>query len=141
MTKIPITDWRKQELLAWLCTLPEDRDPSTLTEMSKRLGVTPATLSHWKADAEFLAEWERLYRKTIGSPERMQLVLQRLFETATDRSDPRQVPAAREYRVAVEGAAPSKVDVTVTGSASGLSDEELAAMIAASARSELERRD
>jgi hypothetical protein len=138
--RVPITDWRKQELLQWLCTLPNDRDPSTAKEMAERLGISAQTMRNWKDDAEFLEAWQYLYRRTIGSPERMQLVLERLFETATDRTDPRQVPAAREYRIAVEGVAPTKVEMTVR-SAKDLSDEDLEAMMAAAARSELERRE
>lgn len=139
--RVPISDWRKQELLAWLCTLPEDRDPPTAKAMAERLGITTTTLGHWKNDAEFLEAWQHLYRRTIGSPERMQLVLERLFETATDRTDPRQVPAAREYRIAVEGVAPTRVEMTVSGSAKDLSDDDLQAMINAAAQSELERRE
>jgi hypothetical protein len=109
--------------------------------MAEKLGISPQTITKWKEESEFLEAWHALYRRTIGSPERMQLVLERLFETATDRTDPRQVPAAREYRVAVEGVAPTRVDVTVSKAAKDLSDEDLAALIAAGAQSELERRE
>jgi hypothetical protein len=139
--RVPITDWRKQELLQWLCTLPEDRDPPTAKAMAERLTISVTLLNNWKNDPEFIEAWHQLYRRTIGAPERMQLVLERLFETATDRTDPRQVPAAREFRLAVEGVAPTKVEMTVRTSAKDLSDEDLEAMMAAAARSELERRE
>jgi len=58
----------------------------------------------------------------------MQLVLERLFETATDRTDPRQVAAAKEYRMAVEGVAPTRLDVNVTN-ARDLSDEALTELL------------
>jgi len=140
MPKVPLDDWRKQRFLEWLCTIKEDRDPPTQGELAIQLGISPGTLTNWKDDPEFLNAWEHKYRKTVGSPERMQLVLERLFETATDRSDPRQVPAAKEYRIAVEGVAPTKIEVDITKNTRDMSDEELAELIAAGAQSELERR-
>jgi transcriptional regulator with XRE-family HTH domain len=134
-----IEDWRKQKFLQWLCTIKEDRDPPLQKDLADQLGVSHSTLIKWKDDPEFLSAWEHKYRRTVGSPERMQLVLERLFETATDRTDPRQVPAAREYRIAVEGVAPTRIELDVTA-AKNLSDEELAHYIAAGAQSELERR-
>src|SRR5262252_7770832 len=136
---IPLSDWRKQRFLEWLCTIKEDRDPSTQKELAEQLDVSPTTLTAWRNDAEFLEEWHRRYRKTVGSPERMQLVLERLFETATDRTDPRQVAAAKEYRMAVEGVAPQRVDINVTN-ARDLSDEALAELIAETAAKEANER-
>lgn len=136
---IPITDWRKQRYLEWLCTIKDDRDPPTNIALAVELGVSNSTLTAWKNDREFLEEWHRRYRKTVGSPERMQLVLERLFETATDRTDPRQVQAAKEYRMAVEGVAPQRVDINVTN-ARDLSDEALAELIAETAAKEANER-
>lgn len=100
-------DWRVQRVLEWLCTIKEDRDPSTQGGLADELGFTSdSEIKRWKNDPEFLAEWERRYRKSVASPEKMQLIAERLYETATDRSDPRQVQAAREYRAAVEAVKP-----------------------------------
>ena len=38
---------------------------------------------------DLLIEWERRYRKTVGSPEKQHQVLEALHATATDRTDPR----------------------------------------------------
>lgn len=138
--KVPITDWRKQEFLGWLCTIKEDRDPPTQKAFAEKIAVPEQTLKNWKSDPEFLEAWEHYYRRSVGSPERMQRVLDMLYETAVDRSDPRQVPAAKEYRVAVEGVRPQQVEVSMKGSAKDLSDDELTALLAASAQSEIERR-
>lgn len=121
-------DWRKQEFLDWLCTIKEERDPPTQRELAEKLGANEVTLQNWKKDGDFLAAWERQYRKTVGSPEKMQTVMQRLYETAVDRTDPRQVQAAREYRQAVEGVAPQKVEMTVRKDLSEMSDDELNAL-------------
>ena len=139
--KVPISDWRKQEFLSWLCTIKEDRDPSTQKALADKLSVTDQTLKHWKMDPEFLEAWEHNYRRTVGSPERMQRVLDMLFETAVDRSDPRQVPAAKEYRQAVEGVRPTQVEVSMKGAAKDLSDDDLQSLLAAAAQSELEKRE
>jgi len=138
--RIPLaTDHRKQRFLDWLCTIKEDRDPPNQYELAPMLGVHPQALVKWKQDPEFLEEWQRRYRKTVGSPERMQRVLDQLYETATDRTDPRQVAAAKEYRLAVEGVAPTRVDVSVN--ARELSDVELAELIAETAAREAVARD
>jgi hypothetical protein len=134
-----LDDWRKQRFLEWLCTIKEDRDPPLQRDLASELNVQPSVLVRWKNEPEFYAAWEFQYRKTIANPERMQLVLERLYETATDRTDPRQVPAAREYRIAVEGVAPTRIELDVR-SAKDMTDEELARLIAAGAQSELERR-
>lgn len=133
--KIPVSDWRKQRFLEWLCTIKEDRDPPLQKDLAEELSVAPGTLVTWRNDPDFLEEWHRRYRKTVGSPERMQLVLERLFETATDRTDPRQVAAAKEYRMAVEGVAPTRFELNVTN-ARDLSDEALAELLAEAAAQE-----
>jgi hypothetical protein len=116
-------EWRKQVFLDWLCTIKEDRDPPTMEELAEQLSCHVDTLSKWKKEPEFLARWEAQYRRTIGSPEKMQTVMQRLYETATDRTDPRQVQAAREYRNAVEGVSPAQINI-VRKDIKDMSDDE-----------------
>lgn len=136
--RIPLNDHRKQRYLDWLCTIKDDRDPPTQYEIAEELGCSTQTLLTWRKDAEFLEEWNRRYRMTVGSPERMQLVLERLFETATDRTDPRQVAAAKEYRMAIEGVAPQRVDVNVN--TREISDAALEELIAETAAREANQR-
>lgn len=136
-----LNDMRLQRLLEWLLTPPDDRNPPSQADLADELGVHRNTLSQWKNDPDFLAEWERQYRKTVGSPERAKSVLDALFETATDRTDPRQVPAARAYLEAIDVVKPKKMDVTVTkGSAKDLPDDELLALLAERAEAELAHR-
>jgi transcriptional regulator with XRE-family HTH domain len=140
-TRPRLNDFRVQRFLEWLVTQPSERYPSTQTELAEELGIDRNLLSQWKNDPDFLAEWERFYRKTVGSPERAKSVLDALHETATDRTDPRQVPAARAYLEAIDAIKPRRVDVTVTkGAAKELSDEELMAMLAERAEAELAAR-
>src|SRR4249920_2642593 len=119
-------DFRVERFFEWLLTPPAERYPPRQADLADELGLDRNRLSQWKNDPDFLAEWERRYRKTVGSPEKAQSVLTALFETATDRTDPRQVPAARAYLEAIDVMKPKRMDVTVTkGAAKELSDDEL----------------
>ena len=136
----PLSDWRKQAFLEWLCTIQDDRDPSTLGGFAEKIGSTTQTLRNWKRDPEFLAEWEHRYRLTVGSPEKAHTVVEQLYETARDRTDPRQVQAARAFLEAIDAIKPKKVDVTVTRSPRELTDEQLIAIAAQNATAALEER-
>jgi hypothetical protein len=134
-------DFRVQRFFEWLLTAPTDRYPSTQKALAEELAMDKDVLTAWKNDADFLAEWERRYRKTVGSPERAKGVLDSLYETAVDRTDPRQVPAARAYLEAIDVMKPKRLDVTVTkGAAKDLTDDELMAMLAERAEAELAAR-
>ena len=136
-----MNDWRRQHFLDWLCTIPEDRDPSSMMALAQKLSLNINTLKKWKQDATFLADWEVQYRQTVGSPEKAQRVIERLYETAEDRTDPRQVQAAKAYLEAIDAIKPKKMDVTVTrGHAKDLSDEQLYSILAERAAQELSDR-
>lgn len=137
---VDLGDWRVKRFLDWLCTITEDREPRLQKDLATELGWPAQRCVDLKNDPTFLAAWEHQYRKTIGSPEKMQLVVTRLFETATDRSDPRQVPAARAWIEAVDGVKPKKMEVTVNKAAKDLTDAELASLLAEEASKELDRR-
>jgi len=140
-TRPNFNDFRVQRFLEWLLTPPGDRYPSAQKALAEELNVLPSILTSWKNDADFLAEWERQYRKSVGNPEKAKGVLDALFETATDRTDPRQVPAARAYLEAIDVMKPKRMDVTVTkGAAKELSDDELLGLLAERAEAELSTR-
>jgi hypothetical protein len=140
-TRPNFNDFRVQRFLEWLLTAPADRWPSQQKDLAEELGMDRGLLSQWKNDPDFLGEWERRYRKTVGSPERAKGVLDALFDTAVDRTDPRQVPAARAYLEAIDVMKPKRMDVTVTkGAAKDLSDDELLALLAERAETELAQR-
>lgn len=136
-----LNDFRVQRFLDWLLTPPAERNPPTQKTFAEEVGMDPFLLGQWKKDPDFFGEWERRYRKTVGSPEKAQAVMAALYETATDRTDPRLVPAARAYLEAVDVLKPKKIDVTVTqGKAKDLTDEELLALLAERAEQELANR-
>ena len=139
---VPITDFRKQAFLDWLCTPPKEREPSTMEQLSEQLSVTRRTLTNWKDDKEFLEEWEKRYLKTIGDPSRKSEIMQTLLRTATDADDPKHVQAAKAY-FEIEGSIkPAKMDVQVTQRpAKELSNDELAELAAMHARAEMSQRE
>lgn len=137
---IPKNDWRRQYYLDWLCTPPAQRDPPTVKELGEKLSISERVLYRWRREADFIAEWEVQYRKVVGSPEKAQRILDKLFETAEDRTDPRQVQAAKAYLEAIEVIKPKKVEVTVNRAAKDLSDEDLYAILAERAEQELRER-
>ena len=67
--------------------------------------------------------------------------MQRLYETAEDRTDPRQVPAAKAYLEAIDAIKPKKVEVTVNKARQGTSDEDLYRILAERAEIELRERN
>jgi hypothetical protein len=135
------SDFRVKTVLDWLTTVPSEREPATQGELGEQLGLHNMVISNWKKDPGFLAEWERIYRRKVGSPEKQQAVLDALHATATDRTDPRQVPAARAYLEAIDAIKPKKVDISVsTKPAKELNDEDLALLLAEAAVLEGERR-
>jgi len=131
-------DFRIQRVVEWLCTPPGEREPRTQNELATEIGKTGSWISALKNDGAFLRLWEDRYRRVVGNPGKVQEVLQSLQETAADRTDPRQVQAARAYLEALDVMKPKRVDVTVTSTAAKqLTDEQLTEMIAARAAQEL----
>jgi hypothetical protein len=125
--RIPsLEDWRVQRLLEWLCTLPGDRFPQKQGELAEVLGVSYSTLVAWKDDPDFLAAWEHKYLKTIGSVARQQAVMEALYETACDRTDPRMVPAAKIFLDALGITKPQRPQTVKD--AKKLTDEQLFAL-------------
>jgi hypothetical protein len=138
---IPITDFRKQRFLEWLCTPVSQRDPRTMDLLAEELQMSRRALTNWKTDdKEFMEEWERRYKKTIGNPERKQKILDTLYKTATDGDDPKHVQAAEKYMNLIGELKPQKMEVAITRPVTSLTDEELGALISERAQSEIEAR-
>jgi hypothetical protein len=135
-----IEDPRHLRLLDWLTTVPRERNPKTKQGLADEIGVSTRSLRDWQSKPEFVKVWEQRVRDVAGSPERTQLVLEALFETATDRQDRGHVSAAKLYLEAVEAISPPKVNVSVTDTRQ-LSDEELNTLIADRAQTVLAARN
>lgn len=135
-------DWRTQLAVEWLCTPPHERQPRTQRDLCAELGISEEVFRKWKRDKDFLVVWESRSKELIGSPERAQRILDELYETAVDRTDPRQVPAARAYLEHVkELKAPKQLPPEIRGKkVQQMTDEELMDILAARAQAELDNR-
>jgi len=137
----PISDFRKQAYLDWLCTPLKERDPTSEVKLSEQLGVTRKTLFNWRDDMEFIEAWEKRYLKTIGNPSRKSEIMDTLYKTATDPDDPKHVTAAKTYFEIEGGLKPTKMEVSVTRPAAELTDDELDAILAEKISSEKQARN
>jgi hypothetical protein len=137
---IPITDFRKQAFLRWLCTPLKEREPKTFIGFAEEVGLDRRTLQNWRDEKEFLEAWEKMYLRTIGDPSKKSEIMATLYQTATDPDDPKHVQAAKAY-FEIEGSMkPTKMEVTVQRPAAELTDDQLAALLAERAEAEQAQR-
>lgn len=122
--------WRmpeKQSLfLDWLLTPLSEREEKTIKAWAAAHGVSAATPGEWKKDRRFRREWEdRAMAKNIGV-DRMQNVIDVLYEAACNGD----VAAAKAYIAEVDKLRPPR-QVEPDSDVADLSDEELQGEIAA----------
>jgi len=135
-----LADPRHQRLVDWLTTPKQERQPLTMKELAVDLGVSDRTLRDWKERREIREVWEEQAKKVVGSPERAQDVLEAMYQRAIDSTDAKQVQAAKLYLEAIEAIKPPTVEVRSVSDLARVSDDELQAMIAATAGQMLEER-
>jgi len=71
--------------LEWLLdprpsTKPEPEGKGSQTKLAERLGITGATLSHWKKDPRFRRAWEEKHRDITGGIQRYSEMLEQLYQ-------------------------------------------------------------
>lgn len=135
-----LEDVRHQRLVDWLTTPKQERRPSTAKELAVELGVSERTLRDWKERPSIRGAWEEQAKIVVGSPERAQDVLEAMYQRALDSTDPKQVQAAKLYLEAIDAIKPPTVEVRSVSDLARVSDEELQAMIAATASGMLRER-
>ena len=127
----PLDSVEKQRYLEWLLTPPSERQPGKLEDLASELGLSRRTLTKWRTeDKDFMEAWEARYLATVGSPERKQELLDRLYKTGKDEDDPKHVQAIKAYFDITEGMRPQRMQLEVTRSPIDLTDEELAEVFA-----------
>ena len=115
----------QSEFLDWLLTSKDDREHNTIRSWAAAHGVSAATPTEWKKDRRFRREWEdRAAAKNI-SVDRIQNVIDTLYEAAVVGD----VQAAKMYLSHVEKLAPPVV-VQRDPDVQDLSDEELRVLVA-----------
>jgi hypothetical protein len=135
-----LEDPRHQRLVDWLTTPKQERQPATAKDLARELGVSERTLRDWKERSYIREQWESQAKKVVGSPERAQDVLEAMYQRAIDSTDAKQVQAAKLYLEAIEAIKPPTVEVRSVSDLAKVSDDELQAMIAATAGQMLEER-
>lgn len=123
---------RQLHYLDWLCTPPVERQPASKGKYSVEFKVAENTLRRWEKNEVFRRQWQERVDATVGSPERTQNLLDKLYADAMGGD----VKAAQLYFSVTGKMAPQQVQVTSRKVASELSDEELDALIADRAVSE-----
>lgn len=134
-----LEDARKLRLLNWLITPPGMREPSSQNALAEELGVSSRTIRDWKQAPVFRALWEKQAKDIVGDPEKVQRVLEMLYDTALDTTNARHVKAAELYLKAVDGIKPPEASLAEKKAAE-LSDNELEALLAEAAQREQQAR-
>ena len=120
--------WR--DLLDWLLRGPE-REPQTQRDWATENGVHEDSIRRIKRDHRFIKEWDRRAAELNINPERVQSVIDSLWQRASDGD----VKAASLYLQYIDKFTPKRrVVVDDDRDAAGLSDEELASALEAEVR-------
>lgn len=131
-----ILDPRQEKFLNWLCTPANGRVPSSQEKYALQEGVDETTLRRWKKKPAFKMEWEKRISEQQQSPERTQKLLDNLYERALAGDN----NSAKLYLQATNRLAPTQVQVEHSTKPSEITDQELDALIASVAQSEIESR-
>jgi hypothetical protein len=120
--------WR--DLLEWLLRGPE-REPRTQREWATENTIHEDSIRRIKRDARFIKEWDRRAAELNINPERVQSVIDSLWQRASDGD----VKAASLYLQYIDKFTPKRrVVVDDDRDTAGLSDEELASALEAEVR-------
>ena len=131
-----ILDPRQEKFLNWLCTPANGRMPSSQEKYAIQEGVDETTLRRWKKKPAFKMEWEKRISEQQQSPERTQKLLDNLYERALAGDN----NSAKLYLQATNRLAPTQVQVEHSTKPSEITDQELDALIASVAQSQIESR-
>lgn len=131
-----VLDAKQEAYIAWLVTAPSEREPSSKQKYADHIGVNVVTLRRWEKRDVFRKEWQSRVDDTVGSPERTQALLDRLYENGLGGD----TKAADLYFRVTGRLAPQPITVRSEKVAAELSDAELAALVGQHAENESIRR-
>ena len=123
---------RQLAYLDWLCTPPTERTPPSKGKYAIEFKVAEQTMRRWEKLPAFRKLWQERVDQTVGSPERTQSLLDKLFADAMNGD----VKAAQLYFSVTGKMAPQQVQVSRDKGVNELSDAELDELIAGRAASE-----
>lgn len=108
--------------IEWLCgDRPEGESQN---DFARRWNLNKGTLSKWKKDPSFCAEWERRMRETHAHPDKQHELLERLFEKAKLSGDSKDIEA---YFRLIDRMTPTRIEINGQDELAEMSEEELAA--------------
>jgi hypothetical protein len=112
--------------------------PKNDTEWANANHIRQAQLTKWRNDPEFQIEWQKRLARARVTPDRINDIYDGLYEAATKGN----VQAAKLYLESNNRLNPPRelLDESKVTSVSTLSDDELAALLAQAAESELAKR-
>lgn len=111
---------RQSEFLDWLLTPKEERQPPSQAKWAQARMIREDTVRKWKQDPRFKDEWRRRADETVVSTERLQAILDTLWQKGKDGD----VQAATKYLEYAARLLPPK-EVADDESVKHLTDEQL----------------
>lgn len=114
----------QSDFLDWLLSLESEREHRTMKAWADAHGVNPSTLGAWKKDRRFRAEWERRADAKNISVDRIQNVMNTIYEAAANGD----VQAAKLYLQEIQKVRPPKM-VEEDEDLAAMSDDDLDALI------------
>lgn len=118
--------------LDWLVTAPELRVPSSKEKYAQATNTAPKTLRAWEKLPMFKDAWTKAVDALVGSPERTQVLLDRLYSAAMTGD----TKSAQLYFQVTGKMSPSTVMVSRERASVDLTDAELDELIAVRASAE-----
>jgi len=130
-------DHRHIQLVEWLTTphalRVEQGLPTTQVAFAESVGASPRTVRTWMQRDDVRKAWSKQADLVVGDPQNIQEVLEEMRDLALDRSNGKQVQAAKLYLEAVDAIKPKDNTVEVkisTEQIREMSDDELDRKIA-----------
>ncbi len=115
----------QSQFLDWLLTPTSERQEKTQKEWAAAHGVAATTVGDWKKDRRFIRAWEARADERNVSVERMQRIMDTLYEAGVDGD----VAAAKMWLGQVEKMRPPK-QVEQDAELEHLDDDQLDALLA-----------
>ena len=99
---------------------------------AESMGVSPRTVRDWMARDDVRRVWKKRADEIVGDPQKVADVIEEMRQLALDRTQGKQVQAAKLYLDAVDAITPKEREAGASdpGAIEQLTDEQLDARIA-----------
>lgn len=124
----PVMPLLQREFLEWLVTPAGVREPPTESGFALLHDVSVRSLRRYKDDPRFKEAWEERLRDTNFSPERVQNIIENLYEIAISGKTQQAVRAAEMYLQYVQRSSPKRAPLPIDSRIAAMSNDELLAL-------------